>query len=422
MFGELVEIKLSTENMDCEYTSYNSSAFGTNFLYPKLYLEDDQNAYVFFIDKKKKDLVVSRVDTGSSEILKTNYVLMNINFPRFWQQYWPVIYRDNNRIFHIFHFNELEPKTINLYEIQPVSYALTLKKTLTIPNSQTRKGDSKLWDVFPLGNELFFFIGHYIKKYFHFDFFVSGHSPENTKFFSFLWDGAKVSQFDEFDKPGRFRTIRTSLLCSSEAIHAAWIRSNIGENRSLNGQTETICYRKYDLKKGWDDLLELYTFAAPEYKFINFNDLFVTGNDMKVYLTWQDRFNNLFLSDLYSIQKINMASIGNEPDQGDYDISIDVNLPHTRITLDDHGNIYILLVKNKSRRDTESFEMNLIFFNSSDVVHVKPLLHGEGHVTFPDIAVDRSGNIHMAYIRTIGQGSKFSSSCYYAKLSKLDPR
>jgi hypothetical protein len=66
--------------------------------------------------------------------------------------------------------------------------------------------------------------------------------------------------------------------------------------------------------------------------------------------------------------------------------------------------------------------MNLILLDGSGVARTKTILEGEGHVIFPDMAIDNSGNIHMAYIRESGQGLKSSSACYYAKLPRLDPR
>jgi hypothetical protein len=92
-----------------------------------------------------------------------------------------------------------------------------------------------------------------------------------------------------------------SVFYSSDAIHVSWIRSNVYTHVSPGGQTETICYEKYDFKEGWGNLFELVTVTPSEYQPVIFNDIIIFSNLEKARLTWQENNNAIFVSDLESI-------------------------------------------------------------------------------------------------------------------------
>lgn len=172
----------------------------------------------------------------------------------------------------------------------------------------------------------------------------------------------------------------------------------------------------------WSAPIELYSVTNVElingYISNHINNLSLASYGSSSFLLWQDREKGLFFSEMNNGNRIELTQLS---DRKEVNFIQTLAIASTvKIAADNDGNAYVLWVQNSGQDYKLYFKARIDRQWTPDII----INQGSGHLTLPDMKVDKEGNIHITYIKSVNPEKAYKTigeikyGCFYIKLGK----
>jgi hypothetical protein len=401
------EIRVSSEDMNCNYHLEHNG-------FCKLLIRDDADPIIAFVDIASQKLIFSGITDGKVKILNNQQARNN----QIRGSNWPTIFTTGDKIC-LAMVSELPSD-----EGHKVEFSLFDRNiNKIVPNEvQTFKIDKRcsLSGIYPLYDK-FMIIGtrsylclHHILSLF------SGRDVVYDHNVSFVMDGSKELAYNRIDEPGCYQLFgQTYAVSESGVIHGAWGRHTISSSLWGMKYNEMLYYSMTKDGMTWSAPLELYSIKAGVSRIRGLS--LTTSGDTAMFL-WRDIDSGIFLSEIRDGKILETTKIKDMKIPGYLakNNPIVENIP-IELASDKEGNVYVLWANNAKADCRLYFKARMNGQWTEETIINK----GRGGFKYPDMSVDKDGNVHITYIKpfnpdderlTFFEGGK--QGCFYMKLER----
>jgi hypothetical protein len=409
------EIKISSNEMNCDYSLEDYRRLSYDFEYPKLIIKEKGSPIIVFVDENSNELVFVEISGKSITIINS--------IPSFGEnlfEKWPVVFEKEDEI----HLAVMKKILINKkwqYQVRLLLLEghnrFSLKKEYLLTHEEVID-DSFLSGIYPYSkvDNKFIAVGWFYKSYFHPLSLFSGDFPTFKKNFSLIWGNNKNIIYNPIEEKGWFGAYkRVYAISDSEIVHSAWIRntSRVGLSSKHN---EAVYYSENSENKDeieWKKPLEIYSVKGTE-EIDQIRNLSLSSHGHSAFLLWQDIEQGFYFAEIkdgiqYEISKISDIKHVKLASETPKYIESLYGASTTKVAVDHNGNVYALWAWNS--------ELKYHIFLKSRVngkwTQTIVINSGFGTVKLPDLKVVEKGIIHVVYIK---ETPKEKYACYYLKI------
>lgn len=412
------EIRISSDDMNCNYVGVNYSKYFYHFEYPKLLIIDNPNPLVAFIDENSKQLIFADVTDQGAKLYdnlsaddskRRKWPIEDYSKDEGWHE-WPIIFTRENKIFLASIQSAGKHKKLIVYLLNRD----TNKLLLYIDKDFLGSPRCRISGLFPYKENLML-IGdcNYLCWRYVLEMFTTTNFPVFYHNVSFLTGENDNLEIRPIEEKGCYSAGDDEYaLLNSGIIFGAWVR----RTKAVKPKFDEIIY--YSINRNgtkWEKPVELYAVKDSE-RYYRIDKLSLTDSGESAFLLWQDSRKGIYFAELKDGKKPDIKEISNmkltTPDKFEPLFTSS----HIKIASDIYGNAYGLFTWNNGKEYQLFLKVRINGQWMKEVVVEK----GEGILKRPDMKVDNNGIIHIVYIKSKDPKKSFGEfGCYYKKLTRV---